>query len=240
MDKVEPGVYKHFKGGEYEVYGVAEPSNPAKFFYLCTAIHSENRKPVRLYVALELPAPRFVIGDAYIDESLVIYRPCYGERLLTVRPLSMWNDHIERDDYSGPRFTLAVPVIGDSFQSRVQPWMMACFGPEISADTIERNHRFLEESLELVQALGCAQAEARQLVDYVYSRSTGEPRQEVGGVMVTLAALCLAQELDMHSAGEAELSRIWTKIKQIRAKQAAKPRNSPLPAPPVAKEMKDD
>ena len=31
-------------------------------------------------------------------------------------------------------------------QPRVQPWMMACFGPEVSADNIERNHRFLEES----------------------------------------------------------------------------------------------
>ena len=28
-----------------------------------------------------------------------------------------------------------------------------------------------------------------------------------------------------------ELARIWTKVEQIRAKQAAKPRNSPLPGP---------
>lgn len=47
--------------------------------------------------------------------------------------------------------------------------------------------------------------------------------------MVTLAALCLAQDLDMHAAGETELARIWTKVEQIRAKQAAKPKHSPLP-----------
>ena len=115
------------------------------------------------------------------------------------------------------------------FQQRVQPWMMTCFGPEISADRIERNHRFLEESLELVQSLGCTASEAHQLVDYVFGRPAGEPAQEAGGVMVTLAALCLASGLDMHACGETELTRIWTKVEAIRAKQAAKPKHSPLP-----------
>lgn len=109
--------------------------------------------------------------------------------------------------------------------------MMACFGAEISADTKERNHRFFEESTELVQACGMTPSEAHQLVDYVYGRPEGEPAQEVGGVMVTLAALCLANGLDMHQAAEVELARIWTKVESIRAKQAAKPKQSPLPAP---------
>lgn len=116
------------------------------------------------------------------------------------------------------------------FQRRVQPWMLACFGAEISADKAERNHRFIEEALELVQATGCTADEAHQLVDYVYGRPVGDPAQEVGGVMVTLAALCLAHDMDMHGAGETELARIWTKVEQIRAKQAAKPKHSPLPA----------
>lgn len=115
------------------------------------------------------------------------------------------------------------------FQARVQPWLLACFGSTIAGDKVERNHRFLEEALELVQACGCTQDEAHQLVDYVYGRPAGEPNQEVGGVMLTLAALCLAQGLDMHTSGEMELARVWTKIEQIRAKQATKPRNSPLP-----------
>lgn len=117
----------------------------------------------------------------------------------------------------------------ETFQSRVKPWMMTCFGEAISNDLQERNHRFLEEALELVQATGCTQSEAHQLVDYVFGRPVGEPVQEVGGVMVTLAALCLAAKMDMHSAGETELARIWTKVEQIRAKQAAKPKHSPLP-----------
>lgn len=119
--------------------------------------------------------------------------------------------------------------MNETFQQRVWPWLLKCFGVEIANDKTERNHRFLEEALELVQSLGCTQEEAHQLVDYVFSRPVGEPFQESGGVMVTHAALCLANDLDMHSNGETELARVWTKVEQIRAKQAAKPRNSPLP-----------
>lgn len=116
-----------------------------------------------------------------------------------------------------------------SFQERVDPWMQATFGAEIARDRIERNHRFLEEALELVQAAGCTADEATELVEYVYDRPDGEIAQEVGGVMVTLAALCLAQGLDMHQAGETELARVWTMVEAIRAKQAGKPKGSPRP-----------
>lgn len=128
----------------------------------------------------------------------------------------------------------AEPKAAELFQDRVQPWMMECFGPMIAGDREERNHRFLEEALELVQSCGCTANEALQLVDYVYGRDIGEPHQEAGGVMVTLAALCLANALDMHEAGETELARVWTKVEAIRAKQAAKPKHSPLPGPTTA------
>ncbi len=120
----------------------------------------------------------------------------------------------------------------EEFQSKVRPWLLACFGEIIAGDREERNHRFLEEALELVQACGCTAREAHQLVDYTYGREVGFPPQEVGGVMVTLAALCLANDLDMHAAGWVELDRIWGKVEQIRAKQAAKPKYSPLPESP--------
>lgn len=127
-------------------------------------------------------------------------------------------------------WSLCAPAaVASPFQSRVQPWLLACFGETIAGDRKERNHRLLEEALELVQACGCTRSEARQLVDYVFGRPPGEPRQEVGGVMVTLAALCLAHDLDMHQAGEGELVRVWARIDAIRAKQAAKPAHSPLP-----------
>ena len=117
-----------------------------------------------------------------------------------------------------------------TFQRRVVAWLMECFPMEVCRDKAERNHRFLEESLELVQALGCTRAEAHELVDYVFNRPAGDPYQELGGVMVTTAALCWPNQLDMDGAAETELARIWTKIDLIRQKQAAKPKHSPLPA----------
>ncbi|MFM0226101.1 hypothetical protein [Paraburkholderia dipogonis] len=123
-----------------------------------------------------------------------------------------------------------------SFQARVQPWMLECFGPVIAADKIERNHRFFEEATEAVQANGMTRSEAHQLVDYTFGRPDGELHQEIGGVMVTLAALCLASGIDMHAAGETELARINVPetVSKIRAKQAAKPKHSPLPEAPAA------
>ena len=119
----------------------------------------------------------------------------------------------------------------EPFQKRVNDWILACFGQAIADDRIERNHRFLEEALELVQSIGCTQSEAHQLVDYVFGREIGDPPQEIGGVMNTLAALCNSSGFDMVSCGEIELSRVWTKVEKIRAKQAAKPKHSPLPQP---------
>jgi hypothetical protein len=117
----------------------------------------------------------------------------------------------------------------EQFQARVWPWMLACFGEEVSNDRMERGDRLLEEVLELLQSGDYPQERVAALVGYVWSRPVGEPAQEVGGVMVTLAAYCLAHSIDMHEAGETELARIWTKVEKIRAKQAAKPRGSALP-----------
>ena len=63
---IKPGRYRHFKGGEYEVYGVAK--------------HSET------------------------GEELVVYRTLYGERGLWVRPLTMFEETVEREGKIQPRF----------------------------------------------------------------------------------------------------------------------------------------
>lgn len=136
--------------------------------------------------------------------------------------------------WSDAKRDYAARAMGDGlppFQMRVKAWMMDCFSMETCRDRQERNHRFLEEALELVQACGCTASEAHQLVDYVYGRDQGEINQEVGGVMVTLAALCLASDIDMHEGGEDELARILKPetMAKIQAKQAAKPKHSPLP-----------
>lgn len=48
---------------------------------LCTARHSETLEP------------------------MVVYQALYGERGIWVRPAAMWGEHVEREGYSGPRFT---------------------------------------------------------------------------------------------------------------------------------------
>lgn len=37
-------------------------------------------------------------------EEMVVYQALYGEQSIWVRPASMWNEHVERDGYCGPRF----------------------------------------------------------------------------------------------------------------------------------------
>ena len=37
-------------------------------------------------------------------EPMVVYRALYGEGGVWVRPAAMWNEHVEKDGYSGPRF----------------------------------------------------------------------------------------------------------------------------------------
>ena len=76
-----------------------------------------------------------------------------------------------------------------SFQSQVREWVEYAFGEEVADDKTERNHRFLEEALELVQTCGCTVSEAHQLVDYVFNRPAGTLTEEVGGTMTTLMAL---------------------------------------------------
>lgn len=116
-----------------------------------------------------------------------------------------------------------------SFQSRVERWLEACFSTDVRTNRGERTHRFLEEALELAQANGCTRDDAFALVEYVFGRPAGEAAQEVGGVMVTLASLCSASEINMDNAGDRELERNWERIDLIRSKQQAKPHGSPLP-----------
>lgn len=75
-DTIKLGVYKHFKGNEYEVLAVAK--------------HSETLEP------------------------MVVYRALYGDGGVWVRPLSMWNETVERDGVKQKRFTYVGETLSDS------------------------------------------------------------------------------------------------------------------------------
>ena len=67
METIKLGRYRHFKGKEYEVLGLAK--------------HSETL------------------------EKMVVYRALYGNRDIWVRPLSMWEETVERNGGPVQRFT---------------------------------------------------------------------------------------------------------------------------------------
>lgn len=120
------------------------------------------------------------------------------------------------------------------FQHAVMLWMEKCFGNSTSGTKKSvRNFRFLEEALELVQAAGMTREEAMRQVDYTFNRPVGKPAQELGGVMITLAAWAGTHDLQMSEYGPAELMRIDTPemIAKIRAKQASKPGEGGPPQP---------
>ena len=109
-----------------------------------------------------------------------------------------------------------------TFQRYCKHWNLEVF--KVLGNISERSFRFIEEALELAQATGLTKEEVLRVVDYVYSRPVGEPKQEVGGVMVTLAILCSAADIDLEDASWLEFKRIDTaEMKQkIHDKQAFK------------------
>lgn len=139
-----------------------------------------------------------------------------------------------RPDGKLDNLCVEIPYEPRNFQERVSFWATEAFGSDVAGDLLERQDRFLEEVFELLQSLGYHPGRINRLRRYVYNRATGEPPQEIGGVMLTMAALCQAAGESMMDAGEAELRSAYARIDKIRAKQAAKPK---FQAEPIALEM---
>jgi len=108
------------------------------------------------------------------------------------------------------------------YQAGVRKWMDECFTQATVTNRRERAFRFLEEALELFQAMGCSQEEASELLTYVFGRPAGEVAQEVGGVTITLAALCNAAGVNLNQAAVLELNLVNSPevMAKIRAKRA--------------------
>ena len=108
---------------------------------------------------------------------------------------------------------------------RVRNWLAEVFGKPALFDVEERGLRFGEEALELIQSLGVTREQALALVKQVFDKEPGEPRQELGGTLVTLASLCAVTELNATDAYETEFARceqpeIIDKIKRKHATKA--------------------
>lgn len=111
------------------------------------------------------------------------------------------------------------------FQMQCQGWQEKAFG-ELTNESLQmRAMRFLEEAVELFQTAGLSKEKANEIVAYTFGRPVGDPCQEVGGVMVTLAAFCNAGDISLENEAWREFIRIDTPemIQKIRDKQVSKP-----------------
>lgn len=111
-------------------------------------------------------------------------------------------------------------------QARAAQWIMRCFGARNASDPVERGRRLVEEALEAGQAVGVPEAQARLILERVYSRAPGIPAQELGGVQLTLFGLGEALDIQVSRAFENELSRVSSDqaMERVRQKHAEKAR----------------
>ncbi len=84
----------------------------------------------------------------------------------------------------------------------VYDWAVNTFGI-VATSQDERAARFLEEAIELVQAMGLSEIMAEAILARVYSRNPGDPAQEIGQAQLTLE--CLAETAGFCADAEAEL-----------------------------------
>lgn len=111
----------------------------------------------------------------------------------------------------------------DQRQGRVATWLLDIFGVEICFSREERINRFFEEAVELAQSVSMPKENALRIVEYVYNRPRGVPMQEIGGVSITLLALCHSYDISCDEAERQELERALSlDVDQLRAKHNAK------------------
>lgn len=125
----------------------------------------------------------------------------------------------------GAPLKVVEPLDTMKFQLDATTWAASTFeGRPSWSSRRERMMRFLEEAIELAQAVGLEQADADALVRYVYGRPVGELRQEIGGTMVSFAVLAEVLLEDIGAAATEELRRVNDPAVQviIRDKQAYK------------------
>jgi hypothetical protein len=109
------------------------------------------------------------------------------------------------------------------YQERIDEWMLNTFGEKVLSDRKERSHRFAEEALELLQATGYTKEELQNMIDYVYNRPVGEVRQEVGGTIHCLSALCTAYHITMSHEALTVMHYCEYNSDKIRKKHFNKP-----------------
>jgi hypothetical protein len=86
-------------------------------------------------------------------------------------------------------------------------WMTATFGEETRAIE-ERALRFVEEAVELAQAVGLPLHRFMDVLCHVYGKPPGDAAREAGAVGVTLLGLCAVLGVSAESEEKTEVARV--------------------------------
>lgn len=115
-------------------------------------------------------------------------------------------------------------ILSPFLGQRVSQFLKDAFPDDPVVRPKVRVYRFLEEAMELAQAMEVTKEEAAKLLDYVFSRPVGEVRQELGGTVFTLVGVANALDMDIILEGHRSVDEGYSRIEQIRAKSKTKPR----------------
>lgn len=86
-------------------------------------------------------------------------------------------------------------------------WAVSIFG-EGAEDGEERAMRFIEEAVELVNAVGLSASVVHAIVERIYTRQKGDRGREMGQAMLTLELLAEAYGIDPSRCADVEFARI--------------------------------
>ena len=104
-------------------------------------------------------------------------------------------------------------------QKRVVDWVRSTFDEATQANTAERALRFVEEAIELGQAVGVPRRDIDRLADRVYGNPPGEASKEVAGCGITLLSIAGTLGVDFLGVTSAEIERLEAPEMRERARR---------------------
>lgn len=95
-------------------------------------------------------------------------------------------------------------------QKEVLAWAVKSFGA-IANNRDERGARLAEEAIEIAQCEGVPLDIIIRIANHVYSRPSGELRQEIGGTAIALMACAENADLSVYECSFREFERMNSK-----------------------------
>lgn len=93
-------------------------------------------------------------------------------------------------------------------QIEVEKWVIKTFGSQCLHSIEERVLRVVEEAIELAQAEMVPREKIEALLSHVFSKEPGNPKQELGGLGVTVLAYAASKRINCDTMELIELERI--------------------------------